>query len=79
MNRLCTGFMLLFYIIYKPTQLWDSWTTGGPGKCRYIIEHHLGGLTKAYLKDWNTTVVIPHFRRMKGNKLTRGTSLLGLP
>lgn len=29
------GSMLPLYVVYKSTQLWDSWTTGGPEKCRY--------------------------------------------
>ncbi|KAE9528775.1 hypothetical protein AGLY_012350 [Aphis glycines] len=29
------GSMLPLYVVYKSTQLWDSWTTGGPDKYRY--------------------------------------------
>jgi len=69
-----TGSMLPLYVVYKSTQLWDSWTTGGPDKCRYNRTPS-GWFDQSIFEDWFITVVIPNFRRMEGKKVVIGDNL----
>ncbi|KAE9521258.1 hypothetical protein AGLY_018350 [Aphis glycines] len=68
------GSMLPLYVVYKSTQLWDSWTTGGPDKCRYNRTKS-GWSDQSIFEDWFITVVIPHFRQMEGKKVVIGDNL----
>jgi hypothetical protein len=68
------GSMLPLYIVYKSTQLWDSWTTGGPEKCRYNRTPS-GWFDQSIFEDWFIPLVIPHFRRLEGNKVVIGDNL----
>ncbi|CAI6376212.1 unnamed protein product [Macrosiphum euphorbiae] len=68
------GSMLPIYVVYKSTQLWDSWTTEGPEKCR-SNRTPSGWFNKSFFEDWFITVVIPHFRRLEGNKVVIGNNL----
>ncbi|XP_060854929.1 uncharacterized protein LOC132932560 [Metopolophium dirhodum] len=68
------GSMLPLYVVYKSTQLWDSWTLGGPEKCRYNRTPS-GRFDQSIFEDWFITVVIPHFRRLEGNKVVIGDNL----
>jgi len=68
------GSMLPLYVVYKSSQLWDSWTTGGPEKCRYNRTQS-GWFDQCIFEDWFITIVIPHFRRMEGDKVVIGDNL----
>lgn len=68
------GSMLPLYVVYKSTQLWDSWTNGGPKDCRYNRTPS-GWFDQSILEDWFMTIIIPHFRRMEGVKVLIGDNL----
>jgi len=62
------GSMLLLYVVYKSTQLWDSWTTESRDKCRYNRKPS-GWFDQSIFEDWFITVVITHFRQMEREKV----------
>lgn len=69
-----SGKMLPPYVVYKSSQLWNSWTTGGPEMCRY--NRTLSGwFDQSVFEDWFITVIIPYCRRLDGVKAIIGDNL----
>jgi len=69
-----SGSMLPPYVVYKSSQLWNSWTSGGPDGCRYNRSPS-GWFDQCIFEDWFISIIIPHCRRLQGNKAVVGDNL----
>jgi hypothetical protein len=69
-----TGKLLPPYVVYKSEHLWDSWTEGGPENTRYNRSKS-GWFDTFCFEDWFTTIALPHFRRLNGQKVLIGDNL----
>lgn len=81
-----SGVLLSPYIIFKASQLWQSWTEGGPKgtpcctePCcskgtRFNRTSH-GWMDGVTFKDWFTTCFLPHAKRQPGRKILLGDNL----
>lgn len=68
------GSILLLYVVYKSTQLWDSWTTENRDKFRYNRTPS-GWFDQSIFEDCFITVFVPHFRQMERKKVVIGDNL----
>lgn len=68
------GTMLPCYVVYKALHLYDTWTDGGPEKCRYNRSKS-GWFYGVCFEDWFLTVVLPYMRRQEGKKVLLGDNL----
>ena len=69
-----TGDLLEPYVVYKATNMWNSWTTGGPPRARYNRSKS-GWFDNVSFNDWFTTVILPWCRRNEGPKVIIGDNL----
>lgn len=81
-----SGVLLPPYIIFKASQMWQSWTEGGPKgvpccaePCcskgsRYNRTSH-GWIDGVTFKDWFNTCFLPHAKRQPGRKVLIGDNL----
>jgi hypothetical protein len=62
------GRILLLYVVYKSSQLWNTWTERGPVGCRY---HHTpsGWFDSLTFNDFFEGIMIPALRKLSGKKV----------
>lgn len=68
------GQMLPIYVVYKATNMYDSWMSGGPPQTRFNRTKN-GWFDKVTFEDWIKTIVIPALRRLDGIKILIGDNL----
>lgn len=68
------GDILPVYVVYKATNMYDTWTQGGPPLARYnrTVSGWFDGDT---FEDWINTIVIPYFQNKLGKKILIGDNL----
>lgn len=80
------GVLLLPYIIFKVSEMWQPWTEGGPkgqpccsepccskgSRFNRTAHSWIDGVT---FKDWFTTSFLPHAKRQEGKKVLIGDNL----
>lgn len=62
-----TGDLLPPYVVYKSTNLYDTWTTNGPPGTRYNRTKS-GWFDAVCFEDWLKKILIPHFNKLKNDK-----------
>lgn len=68
------GTVLPCYVVYRAIHLYDTWTEGGPNKCRYNRSKS-GWFDSVCFEDWFLSVVVPYMRRLSGKKIMIGDNL----
>jgi len=68
------GTMLPPYVVYKATNMYDTWTTGGPSGTRYNRSKS-GWFDMHCFSDWFMKIVIPYTRKLSGKKVLIGDNL----
>lgn len=68
------GTLLPCYVVYKSSNLYNTWTTNGPPNCRYNRTNS-GWFDGNTFEDWVESVAIPHFNRKPGKKILIGDNL----
>lgn len=63
-----SGVMMPPYVVYKASNIYDSWCTGGPKGAVYNSSHS-GWFDGNIYTDWFKKVFLPHARRKPGKKL----------
>lgn len=61
------GQMLPVYVVYKATNLYDTWTTNGPKNTRYNRTKS-GWFDSICYEDWLKSIVIPYCRKLENNQ-----------
>ena len=69
-----SGDMLEPYVVYKATNLWKSWTRGGPPRTHYNRSKS-GWFDNVCFNDWFNTVIIPWSRKTEGPTVIIGDNL----
>ncbi|XP_064596806.1 uncharacterized protein LOC135463478 [Liolophura sinensis] len=68
------GTVLPYYVVYRSKNLYDTWTTGGPERCRF--NRSLSGwFDQVGFEDWFSNVILPYMRRLNGRKVLIGDNL----
>ena len=68
------GELLPSYVVYKSTNLWNTWTIGGPSGTRYNRSKS-GWFDAICFDDWFRTIILPWARRKEGDKVMIGDNL----
>ena len=68
------GEMLPSYVVYKATNLWNTWTLGGPSGTRYNRSKS-GWFDNVCFDDWFRTIIVPWARRKEGPIVMIGDNL----
>lgn len=68
------GVVLPWYVVYKATNLYNTWTENGPKRCRYNRSKS-GWFDLTCFEDWIQTVVIPFCSKLEGRKVLIGDNL----
>lgn len=68
------GELLPPYVVYKSTNLYDTWVKNGPVNARYNRTSS-GWFDAEVFKDWVKEVVIPFFKNKQGKKVLIGDNL----
>ncbi len=68
------GVVLPWYVVYKATNLYNTWTENGPKRCRYNRSKS-GWFDMTCFEDWVRTVVIPFCSKLEGRKVLIGDNL----
>lgn len=68
------GHVLEPYVVYKATNLYSSWTEGGPRNTRYNRTPS-GWFDMDCFEDWIITSIIPYFKKLEGRKVLIGDNL----
>jgi len=68
------GTLLPPYIVYKATNLYDTWTFGGPAGARYNRSKS-GWFDLTCFSDWFNKIIIPYIKKLTGRKLLIGDNL----
>lgn len=68
------GQMLPPYVVYKATNMYDSWREGGPDGCRFNRTKS-GWFDNYCFSDYIETIVLPFLRRLDGKKYMIGDNL----
>jgi hypothetical protein len=69
-----SGHVFPCYVVYKATEMWSSWTSGGPPGTLYNRSKS-GWFDNTCFTDWFKKVVIPYCRRQEGKKVIIGDNL----
>ncbi|XP_064596387.1 uncharacterized protein LOC135462994 [Liolophura sinensis] len=68
------GTVLPYYVVYRSKHLYDTWTTGGPERCRF--NRSLSGwFDQVCFEDWFSNVILPYMTRVNGRKVLIGDNL----
>ena len=62
------------YILYKATNLYDTWTFGGPAGARYNRSKS-GWFDLTCFSDWFNKIIIPYIKKLTGRKVLIGDNL----
>lgn len=62
------GELLPPFVVYKSSQLWSTWTEGGPPKCRYSNSPS-GWFDAHTFTEWVETILISAAKKKQGNRL----------
>jgi hypothetical protein len=62
------------YVLYKGSNVYESWCTGGPEKAVYSSSHS-GWFDMCVFEDWFGKIFLPHVRRLPGKKVLIGDGL----
>lgn len=68
------GHQLPPYIVYKATNMYDTWTVGGPPGTRYNRSKS-GWFDQHCFADWFNSMALPYLRRLDGKKVIIGDNL----
>ncbi|KAB0803063.1 hypothetical protein PPYR_00033 [Photinus pyralis] len=68
------GEILPPYIVYRATNLYDSWTQGGPQGARYNRSKS-GWFEGAIFEDWFEFLLLPRLKKLEGVKVAIGDNL----
>lgn len=68
------GTVLPCYVVYKATNLYDTWTQNGPKKTRYNRTKS-GWFDATCFEDWIKTVLLPYCKKLPGRKVLIGDNL----
>lgn len=68
------GTVLPWYVVYKATNLYNTWTQNGPKHCRYNRSKS-GWFDMTCFEDWIRSVVIPFCSKLEGRKILIGDNL----
>ena len=68
------GMLLPPYVCYKASNLYESWTVGGPPGTRYNRSAS-GWFKLQTLENWFETIALPNFLRLQGKKVLIGDNL----
>ena len=68
------GTILPPYVVYKSTHLWDTWTEGGPPRCRYNRTKS-GWFDAKCFEDWVGNIAVPYLKKLPGKKILIGDNL----
>lgn len=63
------GDMLPPFVVYKATQLWNTWTEGAPKHCRYQSTKS-GWFDALSFNDWFQTLMLPKLKKLPGKKFS---------
>ena len=62
------GTVLPFYTVYKAKHLYDTWTEGGPSRCRFNRSAS-GWFDSIFcFEDWFFSIVVPYMKHLEGKK-----------
>lgn len=68
------GEVLPPYVVYKSSQLWTTWTEGGPEGCRY--QHTKSGwFDSVTYNDWFQTTLLPRLKKLQEKKVVIADNL----
>lgn len=68
------GKMLPPYVVYKATNIYDSWRVGGPPNSRY--NRTKSGWFDSYtFADWMESIALPYLKKLEGVKVLIGDNL----
>ena len=68
------GTVLAPYIVYKATNIYDTWTMGGPKGARYNRSKS-GWFDNCCFADWFMTIALPYLKKLDGPKVLIGDNL----
>ena len=74
MTAAADGTTLPLYVVYKATNLYDSWCKGGPPNCHYNRTKS-GWFDATTFQDWFEKVPLPYFQQREGKKVMVGDNL----
>lgn len=68
------GRLLPLYVVYKATNIWQSWCEGGPSGCRFNRTSS-GWIDKVTFEDWFCSIFLREVRNVPGVKVLIGDNL----
>jgi len=68
------GTLLPPYVVYKATNLYDTWTIGGPSKARYNRSKS-GWFDLTCFSDCFNKILLPYAKKLNGRKVLIGDNL----
>ena len=68
------GSLLPPYIVYKATNIYDTWTFGGPQGARYNRTKS-GWFDLQCFEDWFHSIALPYLKKLPGKKMLIGDNL----
>lgn len=68
------GALLPPYVVYKATNMYDTWTVGGPAGARYNRSKS-GWFDLQCFSDWFESLALPHLKKLPGRKVLIGDNL----
>lgn len=68
------GELLPPFVVYKATQLWNTWTEGGPPKCRYMSSKS-GWFDTVCFTEWFESTLMPRLKKQSGKRVVIADNL----
>jgi DDE superfamily endonuclease/helix-turn-helix, Psq domain len=62
------GELLAPFVVYKSTQLWNTWMEGGPRHCRYQSTKS-GWFDGVAFNEWFESLMLPRLKKLEGKKV----------